>query len=154
MGFFDAIKGAVQAVTGGAAKVTLEFGNQIVFPGDLVPVRITVLSQASGPLNSKGLFIDFVSNEALHLTADPAHNIASEIKLTNPVVSQQFQTNGPFALNPGQSEVFQGQFQVPAVQPTYAGPHAKHDIMLRARMDVTGNDPDSGWHAIRVGQRQ
>ena len=41
MGLFDKLKSAVNAVTGGAATVTLDYSPSFVYPGDQVSVRIT-----------------------------------------------------------------------------------------------------------------
>src|SRR3989304_6076715 len=47
MGFLDKLKGAVNAVTGGAAKVTMEFEPKAVYPGDVVRVKISATSTGS-----------------------------------------------------------------------------------------------------------
>ena len=51
---------------------------------------------------------------------------------------------------PGQN--FKGTFRLPdGVQPTYLGKYAKNEWGLRARLDVLGVDPGTGWIAFRVG---
>ncbi|MRG95954.1 hypothetical protein [Polyangium spumosum] len=44
-----------------------------------------------------------------------------------------------------------GRFRLPTnVQPTYDGKYTKHFWRFRARIDVFGTDPDTGWQALRV----
>jgi hypothetical protein len=54
-------------------------------------------------------------------------------------------------LDPGQEKKFDGRFRLPSnVQPTYEGKFTQHLWRFRARLDVLGKDPDSGWFALRV----
>ena len=39
MGFLDKLKGAINVLTGGAAKVTIGYQPAFVFPGDVVRVK-------------------------------------------------------------------------------------------------------------------
>ena len=66
MGVFDKLKSAGQAMTGGSAKVSIEYPLQTVFPGEPVAVRVTVMSSASGEVKSKGVFVDLLAEEHLN----------------------------------------------------------------------------------------
>jgi hypothetical protein len=55
-------------------------------------------------------------------------------------------------LSPGEERNFKGTFRLlQGVQPSYQGKYAKHEWRLRARLDVLGVDPGTGWLAFRVG---
>ena len=56
MGFFDKLKGAVHAVTGGAATVTIEFHPAVAFPGETLSVRVTATAKAD--IKGDGIFVD------------------------------------------------------------------------------------------------
>ena len=62
-------------------------------------------------------------------------------------------TVGPgMKLSPGEERKFKGTFRIPqGVQPSYKGKYAKHEWRLRARIDVLGVDPGTGWLSFRVG---
>src|SRR5262245_18082601 len=69
MGFLDKIKGAVNAVTGGAAKVTMEFKPSVAFPGDVIAVKITATSTGQ-QVKSKGVFVDLQGVEGINIKAN------------------------------------------------------------------------------------
>ena len=57
MGFLDKMKGAVSAVTGGGADVSIEYPMQPVKPGDTMHVKVTVMS-TGGEIKSNGVYVD------------------------------------------------------------------------------------------------
>lgn len=155
MGFFDKLKGAVNFVTGGAAKVSVQWQPAVAYPGEPVRVQVTVAS--TGPaIKAGGLYIDVNANEMLNVPAgelggDKSTGPLQHTKLT---FAQQYQVGGPFALGPGETQVFEGQFVLPSnAQPTYDGPLADHDWGMRARVEMSGNDPDSGFQKFVVGKK-
>ena len=44
MGFLDKMKSVGSAMTGGAARVSIEYNHSPVKPGDALPVKVTVVS--------------------------------------------------------------------------------------------------------------
>ena len=40
-----------------------------------------------------------------------------------------------------------------AADPAYDGRFVDHDWRLQGRLEMSGNDPDSGWIKIKVGAR-
>ncbi len=61
------------------------------------------------------------------------------------------QVASALALTPGEERKFQGTFRLPGhVQPSYEGKYSKHYWRLRARLDVLGVDPGTGWSSFRV----
>jgi hypothetical protein len=69
-------------------------------------------------------------------------------------VRAHFRLSEPFRLEPGKSVPLRARVRIPAnARPTYLGVNAKHTYRVRARLDVSGTDPSSDWHALRVGSR-
>jgi len=155
MGLFDKIKSAVKAVTGGAAKVTLEYPQVLLQPGVPMRVRVTATS-TGGELKSGGCFIDVVGSEVIQINGATGHGIQPgqhvDIHETDETFRQAFQIAPAFVLAPNETKVFEGAFQLPpGVQPSFQGKHASHQWTLRGRMEAFGNDPDSGYLPLRVG---
>ena len=153
MGFFDKLKAAASFVTGGAAKVTIEWNPPVAFPGEAVGVRVTATS-AGAAVQSGGIFVDVQANEQLSIQANALGNNNPHISHTRQTYNNAFQIAGPFQLAAGETKMFEGQFVLPAnAQPTYDGPLADHDWGMRGRVEMTGNDPDSGFVKFVVGKR-
>src|SRR2546427_6329423 len=71
MGVFDKLKTAAQTMTGGAAKVSIEYPSQAVYPGEGMNVRVTVMS-SGGEVKSKGVFVDLLAEEKVSGSRDIA----------------------------------------------------------------------------------
>ncbi len=153
MGFFDKLKGAANFLTGGAAKVSVDWEPKVAFPGEPVRVRITVAS--TGPsIKSGGVFVDVNANEMLNVPAGELPEKGAQISHTKLTFSQVFQVAPAFSLEGGQTQLFEGHFVLPPnAQPTYDGPLADHDWGMRARVEMSGNDPDSGFVKFVVGKK-
>lgn len=159
MGVFDKLKGAVKAVTGGAAKVSIEYPNQTVFPGEPVNVRVTVIS-TGGEVKSKGVFVDLVGEE--HVSAHKqvrcprcGNQWSEAADVRHEAAKQSFPLSPALViLAPNETRMFEGSFQIPGgAQPSYSGPSARFEWSVRGRLDAFGNDPDSGYQSLRVGSR-
>ena len=150
MGFLDKLKAAANAVTGGAAKVTIEYSQNVYFAGDTVTVKVTATS-TGGEVKSKGVFVDVRALEVIRLDRNAAGtNIDVNISKTD--FEQAFQIAPAFVLPPNETKQFSGSFQIPATtQPSYQGLSAEHRWEIQGRVEATGNDPDSGWQSLRVG---
>lgn len=152
MGFFDKIKGAVNAVTGGGAKVLIEYQPAVGFPGDWVRVRISAQS-TGGEIKSKGVFVDLLGTEQVRLREGEAGE-HGHINGSKQTFAQEFQIAPAFVLAPNETKQWEGQFQLPAaLQPSYQGAWAQHVWQVRGRIEAFGNDPDSGFQPFRVGLR-
>ena len=152
MGCLDKLKGAVNAVTGGAAKVTMEYQPQTGLPGQTMQVRVTATS-TGGEVRSKGIFVDLRATEHIYIRANSVPNVLSEVRASVPAFERSFQVAPDFVLAAGQSMSFDGTFQVPMeAQPTYEGPHAENAWEIRGRVEAFGNDPDTGFLPFTVGR--
>ncbi len=70
MGFFDKVKKGLKAVTGGAAKVTIEWEPKVVAPGQEMAVKVCVQSTGD-EVKSKGVFVDFYGVETFLAPPEP-----------------------------------------------------------------------------------
>jgi len=145
MGFFDKIKNAVNAVTGGAAKVSIQTSSAWSYTGDTLKVAVTATS-SGGEVKSKGIFIDLLAEEEIRFKVD---NDKQTDKTTT--FSREFQIAPPFVLAPNDTKGFEGAIQIPIdVQPSYHGKNADHNWYIRGRVEALGNDPDSGFQPFTV----
>ena len=159
MGVFDKLKSATQAMTGGAAKVSIEYPLQIVFPGEPMHVRVTVVSAAGGEIKSQGVFVDLLATE--HVSGSESarcprcgNNFSTPVREAKKTFEQSFPIASALVLGPGQSQTFEAQLQIPGgAQPSYAGLQTHHEWKIRGRMQTFGNDPDSGFQTLRVGMK-
>ncbi len=150
MGFFDKLKSAVNAVTGGAATVTIQLRQACVVPGDSVSVKITATSTGA-EVKSKGAYIDVFAEERVSLKDESTKETINRTKTT---VQQTIQIAPAFVLAPNESKTFEGEFQFPAnALPTFAGSICQHVCQIRGRIEAFGNDPDSGYQVINVGTK-
>jgi len=160
MGLFDKLKSAVQAVTGGAAKVTIEYPQNLVLPGQAIPVKVT---STGGAVKSKGCYVDLWAVEEVNVqNVHPSHvhgasgsDIHVDVHQTESTFQQAIQIAPAFELAANESKVFTGQVTIPGqAQPSFSGKIAKHEWKIRGRIDTFGNDPDSGYLVFRVGLAQ
>ena len=97
MKLFDKLKQGIKAVTGGAAKVTIEWEPKTVVPGQSIAVKVFIQS-AGGEVKSKGVFVDFHGDEtflappekvpALALEPKPAGATMTDPETTPPVTGK------------------------------------------------------------------
>lgn len=153
MGFFDKIKGAVNAVTGGAAKVEIEFMPMMAMPGEKVRVKIKATS-TGGEVKSGGVFVDLNGMECVKLDRGAANGVESNVSLSKATYEQAIPLAPAFVLAAGETKVFEGTIEIPmAAQPSYAGAYTSHEWNIRGRLEAFGNDPDSGYLQIKVGAK-
>lgn len=151
MGFLDKIKGAVNAVTGNAAKVTIDYPKNCCV-GDEITVKITATS-TGGEVKSQGCFVDLMGQEETHLQKTE-NGQKTEMREHKATYEHSFKIGEAFTLQPNETKTWEGKVKIPMEQqPSYAGVHAKHVWQVRGRIEATGNDPDSGFLAITVGKR-
>ena len=151
MGFFDKLKGAVNAITGGGAKVVLELGSASAYPAGLVRVKLTVTS-TGGEINSKGVFVDLKAVEQIRLPKSAHASLQGDISADKVTFEQEIKIAPEFKLAPNETKMFEGVVTIPpTAQPSYDGPWADHAWAIRGRIEVTGNDPDSGFTPIKIG---
>ena len=150
MGFFDKLKSVVNAVTGGAAKVTIQLQQACIFPGETVSIKITATSTGA-ELKSKGVYVDVFAEERVSFKDESSKE---EINRTKTTTQQTILIAPAFVLAPNETKTFEGSFQFPSeVLPTFAGTLCEHRCQIRGRIEAFGNDPDSGYQVINVGTK-
>jgi hypothetical protein len=153
MGFMDKIKGAMNAVTGNAAKITLEFNPPVAMPGDKVTVKLTATSTGL-EVKSKGVFVDLAGLEKIKIRSGAVLGVNADVNVEKSVLDQAFPLAPAFVLGKGETKVWEGQIQIPMnAQPTYGGAFTTHEWSIRGRMEATGNDPKSDALPIKIGAK-
>jgi hypothetical protein len=141
----DKLKGAVNAVTGGAAEVTIDFDRPSAAAGETIEVRVSCRSKGA-EVKSQGVFVDLRATETIRYKEGNENKTQSST-----TIEQTFQIAPPLVLAPNDGKEFRGTIQIPAsVLPSYTGRQADHAIELRGRLEARGNDPDSGFKPFTV----
>jgi len=151
VGFLDKVKGAMNAVTGNAAEVTIDYP-KVAFAGESIKVKITARSTGA-EVKSKGIFVDLVGQErtSLDTQANGQKHHVSESKET---YGKEHQIAEAFTLAANETRSWEGSVTLPSnAQPSYDGVHTKHVWQIRGRVEALGNDPDSGFLDLRVGKK-
>lgn len=146
MGLLDKMKSAAAAVTGGSAKVSMEYPLQTLKTGDSIPVKVTVVNTIGKEVKSGGVFVDISAIESGQVKCKHCGQMTP---VKNETVKQSIPVGPAFVLQPGETKVFEANVQVPPGQPTYSG-QLMHEWKIRGRLDAFGNDPDSGFQTIQV----
>jgi hypothetical protein len=154
MGFLDKMSGAMKAVTGGAAKVSIEYPHSPVHLGDALKVKVTVVS-TGGEVKSNGVYVDLMAREEGSVNKRVScikcgHWENEYISLDKKTLEHAIPIAPAFVLGDNDSKTFEMDVQVPFnAQPTYHGSF-KHEWYIRGRLETFGNDPDSGYQRIEV----
>ena len=153
MGFMDKLKGAVKAVTGGSAKVEMDYPTEAWQPGQSMQIRITITSTV-GDMKTKGVFVDVRAEEVVNIDKKASQQLEESLRLSRDTFTHTFQIAPEFVLGGGETQTFEGEIALPEnVQPSYNGKFTQHKWSIRGRLDVRGNDPDTGFKPLRVGLR-
>lgn len=145
MGFLDKMKSVGTAMTGGAAKVSIEYPHQMLKPGDSIAVKVTVVSMGK-EVKSGGVFVDIHAIEQGQVKCNKCQQM---VPLKVETVKQAIPIAPAFVLQPNETKTFESTIQIPMGQPTYHGA-IRHEWMIRGRLDAFGNDPDSGFQTIEI----
>ena len=154
MGFLDKMKGAVSAVTGGGADVSIEYPMQPMSIGDNIHVKVTVMS-TGGEIKSNGVYVDVHAKEHGNVsgssTCESCGHMDSNarVKLSKTTIDQSIPIAPAFVLQPNERKEFEAEIQLPQGQATYRGA-VQHEWQIRGRLDAFGNDPDSGFKTFEV----
>lgn len=143
------------AITGGAAKVSIEYPSQTLTPGESLHVKVTVMS-AGGEFKSKGVYVDLIGEEVGSVFGSSRCSKCGQmdssvrIKVNKKTFDQSFPIGGALTLKTNETKVFESDIQIPSnAQPSYQG-SIRHDWKIRGRVEAFGNDPDSGYQTIVV----
>ncbi len=143
MGLFDKMK---NFVTGGGAEVKLEHA-PVAFPSMPLAVKVTVTAKTD--LKSDGVFVDLVGMEQASFRPAQAD---ADVHHSAQTYSTALKLSEALTMTAGEVRTFEGVVLLPKeAQPTFVGKKVKHGWTIRGRIEVSGNDPDSGFVELRVG---
>ncbi len=152
MGFLDKLKSVKNFVTGGGATVTVEVtdaGRGAAFP---VTVRATV---ADAAMKVGRVYVIVKAEEEIDVRArvresdgDSEHH---HVRHDEDTFKTEVDIAAGESLEAGQSYEWTGEIELPDdALPTYLGRNCRHRWYVQGALDVTGNDPDSGWIEFHV----
>lgn len=156
MGFLDSIKNLKNAVTGGAAKVSVAASGARLAEPFAVTVRAV----------SQGVTVKY---SRVYLIIEGVESVDvpdCEVQVTQGGASQTHKGRGQKSgvsvrhevnlaavgeIAPDQTGEWSAEVRLPAgALPEFRGKFSKHEYRVFAGLDCTGNDPDSGWQPLRV----
>ena len=149
MGFFNKVKGAVNKLTGAAAKVSV-FVNGNDLKG---VVNLTVKAEIkNNSLEIKKVYLWVKSVEKIDIPKNALplkmrENSTFGLNLTNDrFPKKEFIVADAQTLEAKQSYTWSIDIKLAGdVVPSYSGQYANHEWLFYAGLDAKGNDPDSGW---------
>jgi sporulation-control protein spo0M len=145
MGFLDKMKAAGSAITGGSAKVSIEYNHQPMKPGDPLQVKVTVVSVGK-EVKSGGVFVDVHAREQGQVKCNHCQQM---VNVNHETIKSAIPIGPAFVLQPNETKTFEATINLPMGQPTYNG-QIRHTWQIRGRLDAFGNDPDSGFQNLEV----
>ena len=154
MGLLGKLKNAANFVTGGAAKVQVEYSPSTAVSGQAIQVKVTATS-TGGEVKSKGIYIDLRSIERVSVLKRESVHLDQDLNFSQETFSTELKISDDFVLGADETRVFEGSINMPNnVQPSFDGRFVSHAWEIRGRVEAKGNDPDSGYQPIRVEVRQ
>ena len=145
MGFLDKMKSVGTAMTGGAAKVSIEYNHAPLRPGDPLQVKVTVVSMGK-EVKSSGVFVDIHAAERGQVKCNHCNQM---VNINHETIKSAIPVGPAMILQPNESKTFEATINLPMGQPTYNG-QVQHTWQIRGRLDAFGNDPDSGFQNLEV----
>ncbi|MFO0552250.1 MAG: hypothetical protein U0271_27940 [Polyangiaceae bacterium] len=147
MGFFSNLK---NAVTGGAATVQVQAPP--VQRGTPAMVQIWAQAKSSGSVNGVYLLVRAVEHAQVRDTDYNNGSVRTEtVRNTHTAWEYRIPVAGPFQMAEGQQMNWQASLQLPTnIGPSFQGQTISHVWEVQAGLDMTGNDPDSGWVQLQV----
>ena len=155
MSFLDKIKAGVQAgvqaAAGTAAKLELRMNLGFGFQGENVWATV-VATSAGQEVKHDGVYLDVLGTESI--TVKGAGPGGADVTVQTQTVAQSFKLANAGTISINATMPYHGAFQLPAGFPvSYEGPLARHEVRVRARLELSGMDPESAWLPLVVIRR-
>ena len=153
MGLFDKIK---NKLTGDWAEVTVEFGAPK--RGETLAVTATVTVKEE-PISIEGVIVEVrcmeeidIPNASIHSTfGSTASSGTGRATSSEALVDVEVPAATAQDLAAGSTTALTANVQIPpTAPPTMQGRYARYEWQVRARVEMGGNDPDSGWQSLIV----
>ncbi len=153
MGFFSKLK---NTLTGGWATVTVEC-EQNARRGEKFPFKVNVQVKDED-ISVDRVYIQLQCAEVIELDnyrsfdRDDAGDIDYiNVRHSEELLDEELTISQNQQLGANQSASFDGEVDIPAhLPPSYRGRNCSVQWRIYAGLDMTGNDPDSGWKEITV----
>jgi hypothetical protein len=157
MGLMDKLKAVKSSLTGDWANVTISF--EPVGRGGTLQASTTVTVKDQ-PISVEGVVIEVRCEEIIDIPNATVYENNSTSSLSSgthratnseTVVTKEARVSGPVELAGGSSTTYSGEVVIPTTAPpTMQGRFARYEWQVRARVEMKGNDPDSGWQSFNV----
>jgi hypothetical protein len=155
MGLFDKVKNLKSNLTGDWADVSIQF--EPVARGDSVEASTTITVKDSA-ITIEGVLIEVrceeiidVPNATHYSTSSSTSSGTGRATSTETVFEKAVKAAGPQELAGGSSSTFSASVPIPAHEPpTMNGRNCRYEWEIRARVEMKGNDPDSGWQDLQI----
>jgi len=151
MGIFDKVKSFTNALTGGGAKVWVE----AAAPSFTDPFEVKVkASVGDAPLDVARVYLFLEGHEEINIPDNrncyDQHGNLTHMghnqTMNSTTVSVEVGVSGREMLGANQEYEWSAQVDIPdGSPPAYRGRHCRHVFRVKAGLDCSGNDPDSGW---------
>ncbi len=151
MGFFDKLKSAASAVTGGSAKVTAQVEGAPA-RGENATVTIRATASADCKVDNVYLLVRCREEADVRDTDFDGGKVEREtVRGRKTAWKTKLQVAGACQLSDGQSETWTASVSIPSDGlPTVRGQMVRVVWECQAGLDMFGNDPDSGWIKFTV----
>jgi len=156
MGIFDKIKSVANMVTGGGAKVSVEVENPSLKAPFKVNIRATI---AGADLKISKVYlwvksVEKVTARNVEVAKSGGGTEKQDVQSEEDICQKmEFVVDGAQTLAAKQDYQWSKEIQLPLnATASYYGKNAKHEWLFYAGIDVTGNDPDSGWISVDIQQ--
>ena len=156
MGFLDKVKGLAKSLTGDWADVTVNV-EEPARRGQSAKATVGVVVKDNA-ISIDAVIVEVRCEERIDIPdaeISPSRGDDDDDKVrarsTETVVEDEVKAAGAQELAAGSSTTFTGEVPISAsAPPSFAGRHARYQWQIRARLDMRGNDPDSGWQTFEV----
>ncbi len=155
MGIFDKVKSIARKLTGSSAKVFVDC-DPIKF-GEPFEVRIKAEIKDEN-IRIDRVYLNVVGTELVNAqTSDQVQNSDGStrsqtrtVELSHETYKDEITVKGASNLVANQTYDWKIQVEIPeGSPPIYHGFNARHGYYVRAGLDMSGNDPDSGWVELK-----
>src|SRR6185312_14080189 len=109
----DKMKDVANMVTGGGARVSIEYEPQLAYPGEDISVRV-IATSTGGQVKSKGVFVDLQAVERVSVPRNTSAGQEAAVNTSYTSFSREQQIAPAFTLEPNETREFQGHVRLPS----------------------------------------
>lgn len=158
MGLMDKMKNLKNSVTGDWATVSVHFEDPVSRGGALkATADVTVKNTA---ITIESVIVEVRCEEIIDIpnatvwesgSTTSARSATGRATASETVVDKEIKAAGPQELAAGSSSTYTAEVPIPTTAPpSMVGRNVRYEWQVRARLDMKGNDPDSGWQTLQV----